>query len=283
MHPLLQELLDGYRGEVYEPPNVEIPITQHNLVLVVNYGKSPDLIPKFCQHNIECRRSMVTFPCLMKRFRYPGVTLMEFPSGMAVFVGGYNFPSTLYVALLHRIAKEQFRREHCPEIAASSLLFGSPHKANLVFTAELPGGPFNLAEVFARVPGVKYNPLKFPGANMTLLDDGGNALATVVFFEGGLANLMGCKSMDDASRALRLLYAIVAPFACAPRESRDEIVYQREQEKEKAVAQALKHMSVFNVDDVNLNELFADTKEADEFAEMLFDDEGGDVFDIVIK
>jgi len=284
MHPLLQDLLDNYRNEDYVPPKLEIPITQHNLVLVVNYGKAPELLPKFSQHHLECRRSMVTFPCLMKRFRYPGVTLMEFPSGAAVFVGGYNFPSTLYVALLHRIAKEAFRREFAPHVPASTLLFGSPHKANHVFTAELPGGPFDLAEIFATVPGVKYNPLKFPGANMTLLDDNGNPLATVVFFELGLTNLMGCKTFNDALRALTRLYEIVRPFTCAPRENREDIVRQREAEKLEAVAQAHKYMSTHHADDVQLNDLFTNANEADEFAQLLL--EGGDEdndFDIVIK
>jgi TATA-box binding protein (TBP) (component of TFIID and TFIIIB) len=285
MHPLLQEVVDGYEGDEFEPPSGDLHVTQHNLVLVINYGKIGPLLSRFCQHNVECRRSMETFPCLMKRFRYPAITMMAFEGGMTVFVGGYNFPSTLFVALVQRIELEEFRARLCPEIPRESLIFGSPHKANLVFTVEIPGGPFNLAEVFARVPGVKYTPGKFPGANMVLLGDNGYPLATVVFFEGGLANLMGCKSLEDAQQGVAILYEIISEFKCAPRQQREEIVKQRERERDEACARV--HNELRNETEnaimptVEFMQLFVDgEEETDQFAKALFNDEGE--FDIII-
>ena len=285
MNPLLLEVLDGYEGDEFEPPSGDLHVTQHNLVLVINYGKIGEILSRFCQHNVECRRSMETFPCLMKRFRYPAITMMAFEGGMTVFVGGYNFPSTLFVALVQRIELEEFRAKLCPEIPKESLLFGSPHKANLVFTVEIPGGPFDLAEVFARVPGVKYTPGKFPGANTVLQGDNGYPLATVVFFEGGLANLMGCKSLEDAQQAVRILYAIISEFKCEPRQQREDIVKQRERERDEACERV--HSEMKNETEnavmptVDLIGLFIPgEEETDRFAKALFNEEGE--FDIVI-
>jgi len=285
MHPLFRELIDSYQNEDYVP-DPDITITQHNLVLVVNYGKVAPLIAKYCQFYVECRRSMETFPCLMKRFRYPGVTLMGFPSGQHVYVGGYNYPSTLFVALRHRVELEEFRRAHCPEVPAADLVFGSPHKANLVFTIELPEAPFDLARASAEVPGIKYEPKSFPGANTTLLGDNGQPLATVVFFEGGLANLMGCKAREDARKAVHILRALLRPYTCAPRENRENIVGQREREKQEALENAQRYILQQEVDAIPLDELLRRTtgdKDAADFEKALFaDDAFDDDFDLLI-
>jgi TATA-box binding protein (TBP) (component of TFIID and TFIIIB) len=237
MHQLFRQVLDEFASE----PALElsgIQITQQNLVLVVYFGKTAEIQNSYVEHHPECRSSKETFPSLTLRFGRPKVTMMQFPSGQTVFVGGPNYPSTLFVALVYRIRLEIFRVEKMPHILKSSLVFGHPNKANLVFTARIPGGPFDLGKFYANVPGVRYNPRKFPGANLTITGSNGAMLGTAVFFEGGLLNFMGCKSPLDARIAVDFLATQLQPYACGNRELTDKIVETREQEREEAVREA---------------------------------------------
>lgn len=237
MHHLFLQALDEFASEP-APELSGIQITQQNLVLVVYFGKTAEIQNSYVEHHPECRSSKETFPSLTLRFGRPKVTMMQFPSGQTVFVGGPNFPSTLFVALVYRIRLEIFRHQTMPQIPRTSLVFGHPNKANLVFTARIPGGPFDLAKFYANVPGVRYNPRKFPGANLTICSSSGAMLGTAVFFEGGLLNFMGCKSPVDARMAINFLAEQLMPYACATRGLTDKIVETREQEREEAVREA---------------------------------------------
>ena len=237
MHPLFQSVLDDFASDTVVA-HVGIPITQQNLVLVIYYGKTASIQNSYVEHHSECRSSRETFPSLTCRFGRPKVTMMQFPSGMTVFVGGPNYASTLFVALVYRIKLERFRRLYTPDIPKESLVFGHPNKANLVFTAQIPGAPFDLAKFYANKPGVRYNPRKFPGANLMICNSSGVMLGTAVFFDSGLLNFMGCRSALDAQYAVDYLAAELAPFACSARGVVEKIVDRREQEKEQAIIDA---------------------------------------------
>ena len=279
MDPLLQELLDGYHGDTREI-SFDFPMTQENLVLVLNYGAIEPLLLGFCQRNPECRLAMATFPCLMKRFRYPAVTSMAFPGGAVVWVGGKNFPTTLYTALLHYIALQEYRREFQPSYPADKLVFGSPQQANLVFKVELPPGPYNLAEFKARVTGVKYNPEKFPGARLVIYDEYDYPLTTTVSFEYGTANFMGCKSPIDARKAMKILYEKLSPFVCKPRLDSIDIVHQRKKELEEALKRAHDENTALEKGGIG-NLLSFDNINEEGFFEALLN--GDDGFNIIIK
>lgn len=237
MHPLLEELVDEYHGEEREVSN-DFPIAQENLVMTLNFGAIEPLLVGYCQRNPECRLAMATFPCLMKRSRYPAVTSMAFPGGAVVWVGGKNFPTTLHTALLHYIDLQEYRKQFQPDYPFDKLVFGSPQQANLVFKVEFPEGPYNLADYNARITGVKYEPDQFPGASLVINDEFGSPLATTVAFEFGIVNFMGCKSLLDVRKAIPILYKKLSQFVCVPRECNDNVVPQRVKEREEALVRA---------------------------------------------
>lgn len=239
MHHWLRAVLDEFASDpVPVGSSDDLVITQPNLVLVVWYGHTGRVQSQFAENRPEARCTRDIFPSLTYRFGRPKVTMMQFATGKTVFVGGANYPATLYCALLHRIRLEQHRARHQPEVPRSDLVFCRPHKANLVFTANLPGGRcFDLARFAASATDISYNPSTFPGANRRVFDEHGNAVGTAVFFERGRINFMGSRSEHDAVRAIHQLAAELAPYACAERPTTSTIVHDRERERQAALTE----------------------------------------------
>lgn len=265
MHPLLQQAIDEFREDDVETTKKGIDIIIHNLVLVVYYGDTAEIQNRYVEHHPECRSGKETFPSLTLMFGRPKGTMMQFLSGRTVFVGGGNYSSTLYLALLFRLRLESFRREHMPELPKSKLVFGHAKLENLVFTTTLPGAPFNIGKFAANTPDVKYNPTSFPGATIGLVNSDGDPLGTAVFFEEGKLNFMGCKSKQDAEAGVAYLAEKLLPYSCKSRGNVDEIVAVREKEYLEAIAAARAKLNTETANiatrvaaDMELNELFTD-------------------------
>lgn len=265
MHPLLQQAIDEFREDDVETTKKGIDIIIHNLVLVVYYGDTAEIQNRYVEHHPECRSGKETFPSLTLMFGRPKGTMMQFLSGRTVFVGGGNYSSTLYLALLFRLRLESFRREHMPELHKAKLVFGHAKLENLVFTTTLPGAPFNIGKFAANTPDVKYNPTSFPGATIGLVNSDGDPLGTAVFFEEGKLNFMGCKSKQDAEAGVAYLAEKLLPYSCKSRGNVEEIVAVREKEYLEAIAAARAKLNTETANiatriaaDIKLNDLFTD-------------------------
>lgn len=238
----LTGLAKSYRCDVLPPRPEGVELIQHNLVLVVNFGKIMHVLAQLAKCSIHCSRKIGTFPQVQKSSINPRLTEMTFLSGPEVIVGPEWLYAALYAALKKRIWLEKIRRRYFPDISKDSLVFGKPVNANLVFTAHLPGKFYDIAAFAANVQGVKYEPLRFPGANITIFDPDGKPISKVMVFERGYINLMGCRSLVQATYALSVFLEIIAPFACEPKNPTSDIVGQREREKTIAISKVIKEL-----------------------------------------
>lgn len=237
MDPRLLELAKSYKCEPLREQTEKIKLVQHNLVLVVNYGNIVHVLQHLAKVNPNFSRTTGTFPRVQLSSNNPKVTVMIFFSGSAVFVGGKELTPTLYVALTTRLWLEQTRKRFLPNIKKESLVFGKPFNANLVFTAHLPDSFYDLAKFAANTERVNYEPEVFPGANLKIRSADGKPLCQVMVFERGYVNVMGCQSLNHAYYAIDVFYNLIAPFACAPKAPTDNIVFERESERQVALSE----------------------------------------------
>jgi len=266
MHEAFRRVLSEFREGDVQPENSKINIIIHNLVLVVYYGDTAEIQNRYVEHHPECRSGKETFPSLTLMFGRPKGTMMQFLSGRTVFVGGANYSSTLYLALVFRLRLEAFRREYMPNFPKEKLVFGHPKLENLVFTTTLPGAPFDIGKFAADTSDVKYNPTSFPGATIGLLNSDGDPLGTAVFFEEGKLNFMGCKSQEDAETGVTYLANKLLPYSCKSRGIVNEIVTVREKEYLEAIAAARARL---NEKSANITTVIASD---DAFKELFTDD-----------
>ena len=258
--PCVREFIEGYRCEKFVPPNETIKLTQHNLVLVVDYGDTKYILPILCRKNPEFKRSIKTFPCVQICLVNPKVTQMFFFSGSSVFVGGRFQPATIYVALLYRLILEKLRQRYTPEFPAEKLIFGKPYNANLVFTGKLPHPAYDIGKFAARVNDINYDPEEFPGANTKIRDSYGRAVAQVMAFEFGFINVMGCESRSDALYAAASFARLIEPYACTPKYSNEDIIFARQKELWLATQEVADEMNRTekSVYGANLNRMISD-------------------------
>lgn len=227
----LNGLVKSYKCGTLPERTKGTKLFQHNLVLVVNFGMIMHVLTYLAKLNIRCSRKTGTFPQVQESSINPRLTEMTFLSGHEVLVGPQWFYSALFAAQNKRLRLEKTRRRYFPHIKQESMVFGKPVNANLVFTAHLPGRFYDIAKFAANTTGVEYEPIDFPGANLTILDANDKPIGKVMAFEGGYINIMGCRSLAQAMYALDVFVKLITPFACEPLVPTSNIVADREKEK----------------------------------------------------
>lgn len=206
-----------------------------NYVITVNFGPHVDeLLPRITMHNPAFRLSIEHFPSLIAKLSEPRTTAMVFVTGCAVLVGSKSEQEAIFVAQWTRNEFEQYRRQYMPNMDPRAIVFGKLQTVNIVNTCTLPREicPIDLGMYAAkhRSKWCNYNPKKFSGCKIEYPDE----KITVVVFEEGNLNMVGCKSQQIAINRARALVEELAPYKTTPRESSKNIVAQRKLEFKRA-------------------------------------------------